>query len=521
MTLMKKLWLLLCLFDLRMASAQFQNIKIDDSGSPEEPSICVNPKNTGNIVAGANINYVYQSLDGGLSWQKDELNSSFGVWGDPCIFTDTAGNFYYIHLSNPPAGNWIDRIVCQRSLDGGNTWNDGSFTGLNGSHAQDKAWTTVDPNTNTIYVTWTQFDQYASNNPNDSSIILFSKSTDQAQTWSTPVRINRLAGDCLDSDNTTEGAVPAIGANGEIYVCWSNRDTLFFDRSTDGGETWLDNDIMVADQPGGWDYAIPGLLRCNGLPVTKSDLSNGPFHGDVYVNWTDQRNGTNNTDVWLAKSTDGGNTWSEPLKVNDDGFAKQQFLSWMDVDQVTGYIYVLFYDRRNYVDHNTDVYLAYSEDGGATFTNQKISNNPFVLTTDVFFGDYTNISVYDGKIAPIWTRQDGFSTSVWTANLDMATLADATPTFEPERFTLYQNYPNPFNLLSSFEVNIREPGNYSIILYDLLGKEVGLLAANQFLGTGWHTFSIDAQKLQLTSNTYYYSLQKGNEVKTKKLIVLN
>ena len=63
--------------------------------------------------------------------------------------------------------------------------------------------------------------------------------------------------------------------------------------------------------PGGWDYDIPGINRCNGLPITVCDLSGGSNHGTIYINWTDQRNGTDDTDVWLAKSTDGGDTWTE------------------------------------------------------------------------------------------------------------------------------------------------------------------------------------------------------------------
>ena len=90
------------------------------------------------------------------------------------------------------------------------TWSDGSFTGLNGTKAQDKAWAIFDALTKTIYMTWTQFDVYGTSDPNDSSIILFSKSTDFGVTWSTPVRINKLTGDCADSDNTMEGAVPAV-----------------------------------------------------------------------------------------------------------------------------------------------------------------------------------------------------------------------------------------------------------------------------------------------------------------------
>jgi hypothetical protein len=205
--------------------------------------------------------------------------------------------------------------------------------GLNGTKVQDKAWIAVDPVTNNLYVTWTQFDQYGSNNPADSSVIMFSRSTDGGATWSTAKRINKTAGDCIDSDNTVEGAVPAVGPNGEVYVAWAGPDGLIFDRSTDTGNSWLDNDISVSTISGGWDYSIPGISRANGLPITACDLSNGPYHGNIYINWSDQRNGINNTDVWLVKSTDGGNTWSAPARVNDDTTQNHQFFTWMTIDK--------------------------------------------------------------------------------------------------------------------------------------------------------------------------------------------
>nr|MBK9651771.1 glycosyl hydrolase [Bacteroidota bacterium] len=124
-------------------------------------------------------------------------------------------------------------------------------------------------------------------------------------TWSTPVRINKVAGDCIDSDNTVEGAVPAVGPNGEIYVAWAGPNGLVFNRSFDEGNTWLSSETPIDPMPG-WDYAIPGIYRANGLPVTACDVSGGAYTGTVYVNWSDQRNGASNTDVWLAKSTDSG-----------------------------------------------------------------------------------------------------------------------------------------------------------------------------------------------------------------------
>jgi BNR/Asp-box repeat len=325
----------LCFFQ-NAAFAQHTNVLAGTDNSPNEPSICINPKNTQQLVAGANLNNLYYSHDGGATWTQTPVTSPWGIWGDPVIGVDTAGAFFYLHLSNPPTGNWIDRIIAQKSTDGGVTWSGGSFMGLNGTKAQDKHWIATDRQTNTLYVTWTQFDDYGSSNPADSSVILFSKSTDGGETWSPALRISELAGDCLDSDDTAEGAVPCVGPAGEVYVAWSNRNKIWFDRSTDGGETWLGNDVFVSGQPGGWDYAIPGIYRANGLPVTVCDLSGGPHHGTIYINWTDQRNGEDDTDVWLSKSTDGGDTWSTPVRINDDAPGRQQFFTWMAVDQVTG-----------------------------------------------------------------------------------------------------------------------------------------------------------------------------------------
>ena len=317
----------LALFLTKNARAQHTNVLIGTDNAPNEPSICINPKNPQQVVAGANIDNIYHSGDGGATWTQAPVSCPWGVWGDPVISTDTTGAFLFLHLSNPPSpGNWIDRIIAQKSTDGGKTWSPGSFMGLNGTKAQDKHWIATDWKTNTLYVTWTQFDVYGSSFPTDSSVILFSKSTNGGANWLPAKRISKLAGDCIDSDNTAEGAVPAVGPNGEVYVAWSNRNRIWFDRSADGGSTWLAEDVLVSDQPGGWDYNIPGIYRANGLPVTTCDTSNGPYRGTIYINWTDQRNGEDDTDVWLAKSTDGGDTWSPPVRVNDDTGQRQQFL---------------------------------------------------------------------------------------------------------------------------------------------------------------------------------------------------
>ncbi len=499
-----------------------QNIMISNKNNPNEPSIIIDPKNPNVLIAGANLNNYYISVDSGYTWTENIITSSYGVWGDPVISVDTASNFYFFHLSNPSSGHWIDRIVCQKSSDYGSSWSNGSFAGLNGNKAQDKQWCTIDRTNNNMYLTWTQFDNYGSSYPYDSSNILFSKSTDAGISWSDPIRINKRAGDCIDEDNTVEGAVPAVGPNGEIYVSWAGPNGLVFNKSLDQGNTWLNQEIIIDPLPGGWDFSISGISRANGLPVTTCDLSNGPNRGTIYINWSDQRNGLTNTDIWLIESTDGGLTWSMPKKVNDDNSNKQQFFTWMTIDQTNGYLYFVFYDRRNYSNDSTDVYMALSIDGGNTFINRKISQSPFLPDSGVFFGDYTNITVHNGVIRPIWTRLNNGQLSIWT---DITRLSDFLSTSgiespETNNGISFENYPNPTSDYEyvSFKLHTKAVINFSI--YDINGNRIAEIIKNEIRDYGTYIEKISLSKLNINSGTYLLRLEIDGKIKANRIIKL-
>lgn len=405
--------------------ATYKNIKIDEGlaifTGPCEPSIVINTQNPMNIVAGSVLDNVYFSNDQGFSWEKQTLKSKeFGVYGDPCLVADSQGNFYYFHLSNPDnkaysSPKFLNQIVLQKSTNGGKTWNTGTGIGNNEPKQQDKEWAVVHPKTGQIYVTWTEFDKYGSKNQEHKSRIRFSTSTDFGNTFTNAITISNLEGDAQDNDQTTEGAVPSVDLKGNIYVAWSINHQIHFDKSTDNGKTWDNKDQIVAEQTGGWAQDIPGIGRCNGMPVTAIDHSDSEYSGNIYINWTDQRNGANDTDVFLIKSSDQGVNWSKPIRVNQDKTKTHQFFTWMSVDSFTGFIYIVYYDRSKYTDNQTDVVLSVSKDGGNTFTSQTISETAFTPISQIFFGDYNNISAYKGIIRPIWTRYEKGKLSVWTA----------------------------------------------------------------------------------------------------------
>jgi len=527
---MKKIYFLLLMLGVTSGLfSQYTNITISTYNSPNEPSVSMKYKNPYILVAGSNAYTTaggyggyYYSTNAGLTWtSKFDLVSTYGVYGDPCIISDTTGAFYYFHLSDGGGAYWLDRMVCQKSTNNGVNWNNGSFFGYNHPKDEDKEWAVVDPRNNNIYATWTQFDVYGTLTQTDSSNIMFSKSTDGGATWSNAIRINQLGGDCYDEDNTVEGAVPTVGPNGEIYVGWSGPKVrnsqfgVFFDKSTDGGNTWLTNDVYVADQPGGWDYLVGGIYRSNGLPITCCDISNGPYRGNVYINWTDSV-GPNNHDVKVVRSTNGGLNWSTPLKVNGDASNREQFFSWMTVDQATGFIYIVYYDRRNTTGNTTDFYMSKSTNGGLSFTDEVVSSSSFTPTSSTFFGDYTNVTAYNGVIRPIWIRLQGTALSLMTALIGSPTGITEPVAMTPREYKLEQNFPNPFNPSTMINYSIPKSSYVTLKIYDMLGREVANLLS-EYKEAGKYSFNFNGK--DYSSGIYFYKLTAGDFISTKKMML--
>lgn len=501
--------------------SQTTNIQISNNYNPNETTIAVNPKNLSNWVAAANMNNIYVSVDSGKTWVEQQITSPYGVWGDPVLVADTNGVFYFFHLSNPSNGSWIDRIVCQKSIDGGQTWSSGTFLGLNGLKKQDKHGVAVDPSSNTLYVTWTQFDAYNSKSNVDSSNILFSKSLDGGINWTAPKRINYFAGDCLDSSLTVEGASPTIGINGEIYVTWSGPKGIVFNKSTDGGNTWLPVEkILVPNHS--WTFEVPGIYRCNGMPICLVDRSKNAHRGKIFIVFSDQSKGNTDTDVWSIGSSDGGLNWTNPIRVNNDPVGRHQFFASASIDSSNGSLWVLFYDRRNYLDELTDVYLARSKDGGTTFQNLKISQSPFLPSNTVFFGDYTSIIAQNGIVRPIWTRLNQGALSVMTALIDEKQLMlgnHSVVNLQNEPLH-WEAYPNPSNGDSFISYKLKKPSKVSLFIFDQNGKKIADILQNQTQEMGKHVLKISAEVHHLVPGIYYYSLEiEGQNAKKKLMIV--
>ncbi|XZE17989.1 peptidylprolyl isomerase [Pirellulaceae bacterium SH449] len=384
-----------------------------------EISIAINPVNVNNIIAGSLVrgqgvkgsNSSFVSQDGGKSWVSVEVpNPDNRTQGDDVLLFDAKG--LAVHAFIAFHGLWNDRpkvaangIGLTTSDDGGVTWSDRVMIvdHLNTKTPfEDKPWLVFDrhrrsPHANNLYASWTRFDVYGSSEPTDNTHILFSRSTDGGRTFAPPIRISDAPGDCLDDDGTLEGAVPAVGPDGTVYVVWSGPRGLEFDKSADGGLTF-GKDRVITETPGGWASDVDGISRHNGMPVTIVDASRGPSRGTIYVNWIDERNG--NKDVFLISSTDGGETWTPPRQVNDAATdeGRDQFFTWMAVDPSDGSVNIVYYDRSATTGTRTRLTLARSLDGH-TFRYFPIDIDEFESRRDTFFGDYIGIDAQQGRVA--------------------------------------------------------------------------------------------------------------------------
>lgn len=480
---------------------------------PNEPSVCINPANPGQIVIGANADLFYRSSDGGFTWEFGVLTSTYGVNCDPVIVADETGNFYYFHLVPD-----LSRVVCQKMTGFSGNWTNGSYTATYNTYDIDKEWAVYDPVTGNLYTSWTRFNTWGSSSPSDSTDIFLARSSDGGSTWGEQKLISNIGGNATGGFGSVHGSCPATGPNGEVYVAWWSPAGLMFDRSADQGETWLNTDINITGFPVQWIVSLPGIQTGVSFPILACDRSGGAHHGTLYVNWTDKRSGSGDANIWLSKSTDGGNTWTEPLKVNDDGPGRHQFFNFMTIDQVTGHIYVIFYDRRNYTDTRTDVYLAISKDGGETFTNHRISETPFIPYSTVFFGHYIAVSAHNNHVFATWMRMDEGQLTLWGAPVDPLTVAAGSVVSVP--VSLSQNAPNPFDEYTCFSFKLETAATVTLEVLDSFGRTVATLIDHEAYDPGKHVVRFIPAEHRIPSGVYFYSLNDGRKVLTKKMVHL-
>src|ERR1044071_6991877 len=373
-------------------------VNVDQNGqnivgdAANEPSISVDPTNGNKIAIGwrqfdtwtsnfRQSGYGY-TTDAGLTWHFPGDLQPGGFRSDPVLDYDDTGNFYYLSLLvNTFCGDiW-------RSTDGGQNWTERSPDGA--AHSGDKEWFTVDKTPSSMghgfqYQFWTGFFACDSGE--------FSRSTDGGATWQSPVNIpNGPVWGTLD-----------VASNGYLYIGGGDEGSDFWCvRSTNAQNpnvTPTFDQVTTVNMGGSTVYG--GTVNPGGLAgqmFLAVDRSGGPTNNNIYMLSSVQPFSGGGTNVMFVRSTDGGLTFSAPVRVNDDPVNSSKW-HWFGTFSVApnGRLDAVWHDTRNAA-NNTDSQLFYSwsTDTGVTWApNVQVSNtfNPFEgYPNQSKIGDYINI----------------------------------------------------------------------------------------------------------------------------------
>jgi len=377
-----------------------------------EPAVAVNPRNPQQVVAVFQDNaHASYSVNAGRDWQPASgvEPPNYRVSGDVSVTYDSQGHAIICYIAFDKLGTFNywghnasrNGIFVRRSLDGGKTWEDNHVPVTEqplapGVPMEDKPEIVADigngPHAGNLYVGWTRWTL-------TDSEIMFSRSTDGGKTWSKPMEIDDHPGLPRDDNGALEGFDAAVAPDSTVYVVWSTGEGIVLTSSHDGGRSFSRPRLILHTAP--VMFAIDTLERANGFPQIAMD----PKSGRLYVTWSDYRNG--DLDIFCAASSDKGQTWSRPVRVNNDPIhnGADQFFQWSAVDPMDGSINVVFYDRRGDPRNRMQtVVLARSSDGGRSFANYAWTSNAFEAG-GVFFGDYTGLAAFGGRVYGVWTEK--------------------------------------------------------------------------------------------------------------------
>src|ERR1700733_3652444 len=381
-----------------------------------EPSIAVNGENPQQVVAvfQDNARAAY-STDAGHSWNAAEgvAPANYKVSGDVSTAWDNQGHVFICYIAFDKLGSfnyWAhgasrNGVFVRRSLDGGKTWEANHApvaeqVSQPGIPFEDKPYIVSDTSTSrfagNLYEGWTRW-------PVTNPHMVLARSTDDGQTWSPPIEIDRHPGLPRDDNGAAEGFAGAVGPDGRLYAVWSQDNDILLATSKNGGKTFSGARRILHTAP--IMFAVDTLERANGFPQIAID----PRSRRLYVTWSDYRNG--DVDVFCSTSSDGGRTWNAPVRVNNDGVhnGADQFFQWLAVDPTDGAANVIFYDRRGDPQNRRQiVVLARSTDGGVSFQNYGWTTDPFEAG-GFFFGDYSGIAAWGGRVYGVWTEQPATS----------------------------------------------------------------------------------------------------------------
>jgi hypothetical protein len=389
-------------------------------GNEAENTIAANPADPLNVVAMTCLNgrvnweglFLGVSFDGGVTWAR-RLFATGAAVGHTCderLAWDRYGNLWMTHLEA------TGPVFVGLSTDGGLRFRkvaDILPPSPFGQHVADRPSVSVGPHS--VWVSYTNV-----------------LSEPQARVEASGAKVTGLGR--FGAFSPPEG-VPArhghgdfggiaVGPRGQVLVIYENiasqrRSRIYTALDPDGlGPKGFGRPRLLARTHVNATFRIPAQPGSITTDASLAwDTGGGRYHGRVYAVWTQAPLHSSNTNIMFQYSRDNGNTWTKPVRLNDDHTANSQFFPAIAVDQATGDVAASWYDCRNdrgqggpgdpdrIPNNDTQTWATYSANGGATFTPDFRVSQGTTSAKDAgsFFGDYTQAAFQSHLFYPAWT----------------------------------------------------------------------------------------------------------------------
>jgi hypothetical protein len=404
-------------------------------GNESEEAIAVNPTNPQNIVVVTNVQEGFSGLfegvsfDGGQTWTRKIIADGPSIGGgadglgdsccDPSLAFDQFGNLFLSYLYN------LENVVpIALSTNGGlsfrviaNIAKPPKPPGTKGGERHGE-YRFVDQET----IVTGEGAVWVVVNGGGPMVATGARVSGLGQVG------NFIAAEVIPGTNNCTYGDVAIGPGGKVMnVCTLTESgqgggKIFVNVDPDGlAPAGFGNRVLVdATHVGGFDF-IPAQpdRSIDAEPGLAWDRTSGPHAGRGYLVYTrEDKNESDDTNIYVRYSDDAGVTWSSPVRVNDDTTTNSQFLPKISLDPATGHLAVMWYDARSDLgaggpgdtdglpNDDAQVWGAFSPEGVTFTTNLQISvgtSNSHDSQNGIDFGDYTGLAFNGGIAHPAWS----------------------------------------------------------------------------------------------------------------------
>ncbi len=235
-------------------------------------------------------------------------------------------------------------------------------------------------------------------------------------------------------------------------------------------------------------------------------IATGTQAGWLDIHFVDSLTGWRCSPFGMKKTTDGGFNWVTEILpyggiIQTNGIGSFSVINRDTLWGNGGYVL--------YPNNRVAPFLNRTTDGGNTWFFQIPDTSiHYIGSGFVRFYDKLRGWAYDGS-SGIHTITGG--DTIWYTGIQKINNKI------PKVFRLFQNYPNPFNPVTIINYELKIKSNVKIIVYDITGKEV-ITLVNQIQNAG--VYQVDFSDSNLSSGVYFYRIQAGEFVQSKKMVLI-